>query len=157
MFELKVSQQLFDIIFRRWILSHLSKTFQHSLITIQRIWIVLGRCLFYDSKRSIGEVLFFNQFYWSDFWSGKWKAWNNLEWFWRWIKVKSGAKREWFLFILLFLREREIDVWKNFLQESEIFLITYDILKKFFSFIMAKRFGYDFGLFIIVLILGWFR
>ena len=27
--------------------------------TFQRIWIVLGRCLFYDSKRSIGEVLFF--------------------------------------------------------------------------------------------------
>ena len=25
-------------------------------------------------------------------------------------KVKSGAKREWFLFILLFLIEREIDV-----------------------------------------------
>ena len=26
--------------------------------TIQGIWIVLGRCLFHDSKRSIGEVLF---------------------------------------------------------------------------------------------------
>ena len=64
--------------------------------TIQRIWIVLGRCLFYDSKRSIGEVLFFNQFYWSEIWSGKWNAWKNLEWFGCWTKVKSGAKREWF-------------------------------------------------------------
>ena len=26
-----------------------------------------GRCLFYDSKRSIGEVLFLNQIYWSEF------------------------------------------------------------------------------------------
>ena len=48
-------------------------------------------------------------------WSGKWNAWKNLDWFWGWTKVKSGAKREWFLFIPLFLREREIDVWKNFL------------------------------------------
>ena len=30
--------------------------------TIQRIWIVLGRCLFYDSKRSIGEVPFLINF-----------------------------------------------------------------------------------------------
>ena len=85
-----------------------------------------GAVFFYDSKRSIGEVLFimtrrgvleksfFNQFYWSEFWSGKWNAWKNLEWFWGWTKVKSGAKREWFLFTPLFLREREIDVWKNF-------------------------------------------
>ena len=27
----------------------------------------IGALSFYDSKRSIGEVLFFNQFYWSDF------------------------------------------------------------------------------------------
>ena len=109
------------------------------------------RSPFYDSKRSIG-VLFFNQFYWSDFWSGIWNAWKNLEWFWCWTEVKSGAKREWFLFIPLFLREREIDVWKNFLKASETFLFTCCILKQFFSFILVKRFGYDF-----VLISGWFR
>ena len=45
------------------------------------------------------------------------------EWFWWWTKVKSGAKREWFLFIPLFLREREIDVCKNFLRASEIFFV----------------------------------
>ena len=27
----------------------------------------IGALSFYDSKRSIGEVLFFNQFYWSEF------------------------------------------------------------------------------------------
>ena len=116
----------------------------------------IGVLCFYDSKRTIGEVLFttrrgvleksfFNQFYWSDFFSGKWNAWNILEWLWCWTKVKSGAKREWFLFIPLFLREREIDVWKIFLWASEIFLITCGILKQFFSFILVKRFGYDFG------------
>ena len=88
-------------------------TTSNLFFTIQRIWIVLGCCLFYDSKRSIGEVLFLINF-WSKFWSGKWNAWKNLEWFWCWTKVKSRAKRECFLFTLLFLREREIDVWKNF-------------------------------------------
>ena len=90
-----------------------------------KLSVAILRCswFFYnsDSKRSIGEVLFLNQFYWSDFWSGKWNAWKNLEWFWGWTKVKSGAKREWFLFISLFLREREIDVWKLFFSASEMF------------------------------------
>ena len=51
----------------------------------------IGALSFYDSKRSIGEVLFFNQFYWSDFWSGKWNLRKKLEWFWCRIKVMSGA------------------------------------------------------------------
>ena len=72
----------------------------------------IGVLSFYDSKRSIGEVLFLNQFYWSDFWSGKWNAWKN---FLGWTKVKSGAKSERFLFIPLFLRERKIELLKNFL------------------------------------------
>ena len=80
--------------------------------TIQRIWIVLGRCLFYDSKRSIGEVLFLNQFYWSEFWSGKWNTWKNLEWFWCWTKVKSGAKRVVFVHIAVFWRARHWGVKK---------------------------------------------
>ena len=66
-------------------------------------------------------------------------------------KMKSGAKREWFSFIPLFLREREIDVLKFSISER-IFLFTCGILKQFFSFILVKRFGYDF-----VLVLGWFR
>ena len=77
--------------------------------TFQRIWIVLGRCLF-TTRRGVLEKSFFNQIYWSDFWSGKWNPRKKLEWFWCWTKVKSGGKREWFLFIPRFLREREIDV-----------------------------------------------
>ena len=49
----------------------------------------IGALSFYDSKGSIGEVLFFNQFYWSDFWSGKWNAWNNLE-------LNPGVHHSWF-------------------------------------------------------------
>ena len=51
---------------------------------------------FYDSKRSIGEVLF-NQFYWSDFEAGnktREKNWSDF-----------GALQKW----------RAIDVWKNLL------------------------------------------
>ena len=49
------------------------------------------------------------------------KIWSNLvaEQKWRAEQKESG-----FLFIQLFLREREIDVWKNFLWASEIFLFT---------------------------------
>ena len=53
---------------------------------------------------------FLNQFYWSEFWNGKWNTWKNLEWFVCWTKVKSGAKRECLLFISLFSREWEIEV-----------------------------------------------
>ena len=64
--------------------------------------------VFFTTRRGVLEKsLFFNQFYWSDFWRGKWNAWKNLEWFWRWTKVKSGAKREWILFMPLFRRESE--------------------------------------------------
>ena len=99
--------------------------------------------IFYDSKRSIGEVLFFNQFYWSDFWSGKWNAWKKLEWFGCWTKVKSGAKIEWFsVHTAVFERARNWCVKKLSLSER-IFLFTCGILKQFFSFIVVKRFGYD--------------
>ena len=64
--------------------------------------------------------------------------------------MKSGAKREWFLFIPLFLRERKIDGEKIFSKRAN-FLFTCGILKRFFSNFLVKRFGYDFLLF-----LGWF-
>ena len=44
--------------------------------------------VFFTTGRGVLEKSFFNQFY-CDFWSGKWNAWKNLEWFWRWTKVKS--------------------------------------------------------------------
>ena len=108
----------------------------------------IGALSFYDSKRSIGEVLFFNQFYWSDFWSGKWNLRKKLEWFWCWIKVKSGASG--FCLYRCFWESEKLMCKKIFSKRAK-FLFTCGILKQFFSFILVKRFGYDF-----VLILGRF-
>ena len=86
----------------------------------EEYWFSYG---FYDSKRSIGEVLFFNQFYWSEFLSGKWNAWKNLEWFGCWTKVKSGAKREWFfVHTAVFERARNWCVKKFSLSERNFFV-----------------------------------
>ena len=45
--------------------------------------------------------------------------------------MKGGAKVEWFLFIPLFFREREIDVCKNFLSERN-FSVHVRLLKAIF-------------------------
>ena len=112
-------------------------------------------CLF-TTRRGVLEKSFFNQFYWCDIWSGKWNAWKNLEWFWRWTKVKSGAKREWFLFIPLFLRERQIDVKKFSLSERNFLVHVRHFKAVYFSFILVKRIGYDFGFNIrLVLVVVW--
>ena len=64
--------------------------------------------------------------------------------------MKSGAKREWFLFIPLFLRESEkLMCEKNFSKRAKFFVHVRHFEAVFFSFILVKRFGYDF-----VLILG---
>ena len=81
-------------------------------LTIQRIWIVLGRCLFYDSKRSIGQVLFLINFIGVIFEAGnetRAKIWSDFgsDQMWRAERKESG-----FCSYRCF---REIDVWKNFL------------------------------------------
>ena len=86
---------------------------------------ILRRCLFYDSKRSIGEVLFLKSFLL------EWNAWKNLEWFWCWIKVKSGAKRELFLFMPLFLRAKNWCV-KKFSPSERNFFVHVRLLKAVF-------------------------
>ena len=72
----------------------------------------IGALSFLRLEEEYWRSPFFNQLEW--FLKREMKRVKN-EWIWCWTKVKSGAKREWFLFIPLFLREREIDVWKNFL------------------------------------------
>ena len=77
------------------------------------------------------------------------KIWSDLvaEQKWRAERKVSG-----FLFIQLFLREREIDVWKNFLWASEIFFVHVRLLKAvFLQFFLFMRFDND-----IVLDLGSF-
>ena len=73
-----------------------------------------GAVFFYDSKRSNGEVLFLINFIGVIFEAGnetREKIWSDFaaEQKWRAERKESG------LFLPLFLREREIDVWKNFL------------------------------------------
>ena len=93
---------------------------------------------------------FFNQFYWSQFWSGKWNTWRNLESICRWTKWRVERKESGFLLISLFSREREIEEWKKFCKRAEFFVHVRHLKVVFFIF-LVKRFGYDF-----VLILGWF-
>ena len=117
--------------------------------TIQRIWIVLGRCLFNDSKRSIGEVLFLINFVqvkfeavserrekiWSDF-----VAEQNEEW---------SEKSVVFCLYRCFLESEKLSCEKKLSERN--FLFTCGILKQFFQFFLVMRCDYDF-----VLILGWF-
>ena len=59
-------------------------------------------------------------------------------------KWRAERKESGFLFIPLFLREREIDVWKNFLWASEIFFVHMRLLKAvFLQFFLFMRFDYD--------------
>ena len=107
------------------------------IFTIQRIWIVLGRCLFTTRRGVLEKSFFFNQFYWSEFWSGKWNAWKNLEWFGCWIKVKSGAKREWFfVHTAVFERARNWCVKKFSLSERNFF-VHVRLLKAFFAIFLV--------------------
>ena len=58
---------------------------------IQKIWIVLGRCLFITTRRGVLEKIIGVNF---EAWILKWNVWKILEWFECWTKWKSGAKRE---------------------------------------------------------------
>ena len=65
--------------------------------------------------------------------------------------MKSGAKREWFLLIPLFLREREVDVFKNFSLRAKFFCSCAAFKSSFLQLLMVMRFDYD-----IALVLGLF-
>ena len=91
----------------------------HKLVKARFVWWIVGWRLIGVSLRVVSGILpamFFNQW--------KWNAWKNLEWFWCRTKVKSGAKKEWFLFIPLFLRERNWCVKNFFPSERNFFLFT---------------------------------
>ena len=112
-----------------------------------------GAVFFYDSKSSIGEVLFFNQFYWSEFWSGKWNTWKILERFCCWTKWRVERKESGFLFISLFSREREIEVWKKNLLASEILCSRAAFYSGFLPFFGSEVwlwFSFNFRLVLVV-------
>ena len=66
-------------------------------------------------------------------------------------KWKAERKESGFLFIPLFSRELEIDVWKKILSER-IFCSRAAFKSSFLQLLMVMRFDID-----IVLILGWFQ
>ena len=98
--------------------------------------------VFFTTRRGVLERPFFKSILLEWFLKRKWNAWKNLEKFWCWTKVKSGAESEWFLFIPRFLREQEIDVWKNSLSERNFF-VHVRLLKAVF---LATFDGYEVGL-----------
>ena len=63
--------------------------------TIQRIELYWG-AVFFTTRKGVLEKSFFNQFYWSEFWSGKWNTWKNLEWFCCWTKWRVERKESGF-------------------------------------------------------------
>ena len=77
-------------------------------------------------------MFFFNQFYWSEFLSGKWNAWKNLEWFGCWTKVKSGAKREWFFCSYRCFWESEKLMCEKIFSERAKFFVHMRLLKAVF-------------------------
>ena len=76
---------------------------------------------------------FFNQFYWSKFWSGKWHTWKNLEWFCCWKNWRVERKECDFCSYLCFLESEKLRCEKNSVSER-IFLFTCGILQAVFSF-----------------------
>ena len=98
-----------------------------------------GAVFFYDSKRSIGEVLFFFliNFIGVIFEAGnetREKIWSDLvaELKWRAERKESG-----FLFIPLLLREREIDVKKFSLSERNFFVHVRLLKSSFFAIFLV--------------------
>ena len=79
---------------------------------------------------------FFNQFYWSDFWSGKWNAWKNLD-FGAEQKWRAERKESGFCSYRCFERARNWCVKKFSL--SERILFTCGILKQFFFHLFWLR------------------
>ena len=90
----------------------------------------IGAMSVYDSKRSYGYLFFTNRrgvlekfslnpFYWIEFWSRKWNTWKNfclsVEQSWR------AERKEWFLFIPLFLWGREFSGVKK-IEASNFFV-----------------------------------
>ena len=96
----------------------------------------IGALSFYDSKRSIGEVLFYNQFYGVNFEAGnetREKIWSDLvaEQKWRAERNESG-----FLFIPLFLREREM-CEKIFSERAKFFCSRAAFKSSFFAIFLV--------------------
>ena len=103
------------------------------IITIQRIWIVLGRCLFTTRRGVLEKSFFFNQFYWSEFWSGKWNAWKTWSDFGAEQKWKAERKESGFCSYRCFWESEKLICEKNFSKRAKFFCSRAAFLKQFFA------------------------
>ena len=133
--------------------SRVSSFFNLFFLTVLCLWVLFLRLeealLFsvFMTRRRVLEKSFFNHFL-TKCWSRSWKAWKILEWFGCWTKLNSGAKkRVRFLFILLFSRERKIEMWKKFCKRAN-FSVHLQLFKTVFI--------YFFCLIILVMIVSCF-
>ena len=92
----------------------------------------IGALSFLRLEEEYWRSPFFNQFYWSDFWSGKWNACKSLEWFWCWTKVNSGAKREWFCSYRCFWESEKLMCEKIFSKRAKFFFCSHAAFKSSF-------------------------
>ena len=121
-------------------------------LTVLCLWVLflrLEEALWFSvfmTRRRVLEKSFFNHFL-TKCWSRSWKVWKILEWFGCWTKLNSGAKRECVFFILLFSRDWENEMRKNFCKRAN-FSVHLQLFKTvFIYFFLFKSFGYDSFLF----------
>ena len=121
--------------------------------------------VFFTTRRGVLEKSFFINF-WSEFWSGKWNAWKNLEWFWRWTKVKSRAKRVVFVHTAVFERARNwCAVKKGWLWFCFNFrlvsVVVWRFLEIYVNFMIIRRllmiFGLIFCVFLTIILFYWIQ
>ena len=89
--------------------------------------------LFLRPEEEYWRSPFLNQFFWSEFCSGKWNI-KNLEWFCCWTKWRVERKESGCLFISLVSREQKIEVWKKFCKRAIFFVHVRHFKAVFFSF-----------------------
>ena len=109
----------------------------------------------FTNRRGVMEKSFFNQFYWSEFWSRKWNTWK----IWGEFFV-ADQNEEWTEKRMVFSsyccsKESKFDVWKKFCKRAKIFVYVWPF-KAVFSIFLVKRFCYEFVFnFRLVLVVAW--
>ena len=96
-----------------------------------------GTVFFYDSKRIIGEVLFFNHFSWSEILSRKWNAWKILSGLCAEQNRRVEQKRVVFCSFRCFRESEKLRCEKISVSERN-FEFTCGFLKTFFLFINSR-------------------
>ena len=107
-------------------------------LKIQRIWIVLGRCLFYVSKRSIGGAsLCWSVVLLECIWNRKWNPWKVLRWFGCWTKWRVERKECFFCSYRCFRESEKLRSEIRFCKWAKFF-VHVRLLKTVINFSQTK-------------------